>query len=183
MLANFLICKVSTVRRRSQKTTTEHSSPVHKQIMSYAVLFPKIWPYNILMKIEHTLIPTNQDIDFLTQQINAETSEFGSAYPFAFFIRNDRHEIIAGCNGSIIFGSIYTDQLWVHPEHRKSGLGHNLMEKVHHYGRENRCHMATVATMTFQNAAEFYQKLGYVIDFERPGYAKNASCIFLKKNL
>ena len=79
------------------------------------------------MKIEHTLMPTSQDIDFLTQKINEETAEFGSAYPFAFFIRNDADEIIAGCNGSIIFGSIYTDQLWVHPEYRKSGLGHNLM--------------------------------------------------------
>jgi len=135
------------------------------------------------MKIEHTLMPTSQDIDFLTQKINEETAEFGSAYPFAFFIRNDADEIIAGCNGSIIFGSIYTDQLWVHPEYRKSGLGHNLMEKVHDYGRESGCMMATVATMSFQGATEFYKKLGYTIDFERAGYTKNASCIFLKKNL
>lgn len=135
------------------------------------------------MKIEHTLTPVGQDIDFLTQKINEETPELGSAHPFAFLIRNDAGEIIAGCNGSVIFGSIYTDQLWVHPQYRKSGLGHDLMEKVHDYGRKNGCTMATVATMTFQNAVEFYKKLGYVIDFKRSGYAKNASCIFLKRNL
>jgi ribosomal protein S18 acetylase RimI-like enzyme len=57
------------------------------------------------------------------------------------------------------------------------------MEKVHDYGRESGCMMATVATMSFQGATKFYKKLGYTIDFERAGYTKNASCIFLKKNL
>lgn len=60
------------------------------------------------MQIEHTSTPANQDIDFLAKQINQETTDFGSAYPFAFLMQ---------------------------------------------------------------------------IDFERPGYTKNASCIFLKKNL
>ena len=41
-----------------------------------------------------------------TQKINQETSEFGSAYPFAFFIRNEVGEIIAGCNGSVVFGAV-----------------------------------------------------------------------------
>jgi GNAT superfamily N-acetyltransferase len=80
--------------------------------------------------------------------------------PFAFFIRDEKNQIIAGCNGSVIFGSIYTDQLWVHPDHRKNGLGHQLMEAVHDYGRRSGCSMATVATMSFQGAKSFYEKLG-----------------------
>ena len=81
------------------------------------------------MKIEHTSSPHAVDIDLLTQKINQETTDFGSAYPFAIFIRDENNQIIAGCNGSIIFGSIYTDQLWVHPDHRKRGLGHKLVGK------------------------------------------------------
>lgn len=65
----------------------------------------------------------------------------------------------------------------------RQGLGKKLMERVHEYGREVRCTMATVATISFQNALEFYKRLGYVVDFERPGYIKQASAIFLKKNL
>jgi ribosomal protein S18 acetylase RimI-like enzyme len=57
------------------------------------------------------------------------------------------------------------------------------MEGVHDYGRENGCSMATVATMSFQNAKAFYEKLGYVVDFERSGYTQNSSCIFLKRSL
>ncbi len=82
------------------------------------------------MNIEFTSTPASADIDFLTQKINQETPEFGKAHPFAFFIRDEKNQIIAGCNGSVIFGSIYTDQLWVHPNYRKNGLGHQLMEAV-----------------------------------------------------
>jgi len=85
--------------------------------------------------------------------------------------------------GIVIFGSIYTDQLWVHPNHRKNGLGHQLMEAVHDYGRRSGCRIATVATMSFQGAKAFYEKLGYVSDFERQGYTQNSSCIFLKRSL
>ena len=135
------------------------------------------------MKIEFTKSPASIDIDFLTQKINQETPELGEAYPFAFFVRDKNNQIIAGCNGSVIFGSIYTDQLWVRPDHRGNGLGHKLMAEVHDYGRENGCSMATVATMSFQSAKAFYEKLGYVVDFERSGYTQNSSCIFLKRSL
>jgi hypothetical protein len=70
------------------------------------------------MEIEHTTSPATKDIDFSTRMINEETFSFGIAHPFAFFIRNEKDGIIAGCNGSVIYGAIYTDQLWVHPEWR-----------------------------------------------------------------
>ena len=135
------------------------------------------------MNLEHTFTPASEDIDFLTQKINKETPKFGEAHPFAFFVRDEHNQIIAGCNGSVIFGSMYTDQLWVHPDHRKKGLGHKLMEAVHDYGRKSECSMATVATMSFQGAKTFYEKLGYLVDFERPGYTHSSSCIFLKRGL
>lgn len=135
------------------------------------------------MKIEFTNSPRMSDIDFLTQQINQETSKFGAAYPFTFFFRDKDDQIIAGCNGSVVFGTIYTDQLWVHPNHRRSGLGQKLMAQIHDYGQKNECTMATVATMNFQGARAFYEKLGYVMDFERSGYAKDSSCMFFKRSL
>lgn len=145
------------------------------------------------MNIEFTSMPTTKDIDFLTQKINQETPKFGEAHPFAFFIRSayaeassdmdEKNQIIAGCNGSVIFGSIYIDQLWVHPDHRKNGFGQQLMEAVHDYGRKVGCRIATVATMSFQGAKAFYEKLGYRLDFERQGYTQKSSCHFMKKEL
>jgi GrpB-like predicted nucleotidyltransferase (UPF0157 family)/GNAT superfamily N-acetyltransferase len=37
--------------------------------------------------------------------------------------------------------------------------------------------------MSFQNGRVFYEKLGYQVDFERKGYVKNSSCLFLQKEL
>jgi len=135
------------------------------------------------MNLKVTEHPNSRDLDFLTQKINEEIEGFGSAYPFAFFIRDEADKIIAGCNGSIIFGCIYTDQLWVDAKYRNNGLGIKLMDAVHDYGRQSGCAMATVATMSFQNVEAFYEKLGYAMDFEREGYTKGARCLFLRKEL
>lgn len=136
-----------------------------------------------MMTIEFANHPSTADIDFMTQKINEEIEGFGSAHSFAFFIRDEAGNIIAGCHGSVIFGCIYTDQLWVDKEFRKSGLGSKLMKAVHAYGIQNECAMATVATMSFQGAKAFYQKLGYEVDFERDGYAEGSRCLFLRKDL
>jgi ribosomal protein S18 acetylase RimI-like enzyme len=135
------------------------------------------------MKIRFTTTPQSSDIDFLTQKINEATPQFGAAAPFAFFIRDESGSILAGCNGSLIFGAIYTDQLWVDEHHRQLGLGKHLMEAVHAYGKQNGCTMATVNTMSFQRAKGFYEKLGYKVTFERPGYNQNATCLFMQKAL
>lgn len=135
------------------------------------------------MEIEFTKNPETSDVNFITERINEEIQDFGLAYPFAFFVRDVNDKIIAGCNGSVVFGCIYTDQLWVEKGQRKTGLGRKLMNEVHDYGRKNGCKIATVSTMSFQGALSFYKKLGYMIDFERYGYAKNSSCLFLRKEL
>lgn len=138
------------------------------------------------MKIEQTLSPSSQDIDFLTVKINESAKALGveeEAFPFAFFIRDDQGNIIAGCNGSVVYGSIYTDQLWVDEHYRGQGLGKQLMEKVHNYGREIGSTMATVSTMSFQNARSFYEYFGYACDFERAGYVYDSTCLFLRKSL
>ncbi|MFZ0565463.1 MAG: GNAT family N-acetyltransferase [Chlamydiales bacterium] len=138
------------------------------------------------MNIEQAFSPKNEDIDFLSRKINEESKAIGinqEAYPFAFFIRGGNGQIIAGCNGWVIYGSIYTDQLWVHIDYRGQGWGRKLMDKVHEYGSEAGCKFATVATMSFQNARKFYEHLGYRCDFERKGYANGATCWFLRKSI
>ncbi len=134
------------------------------------------------MKIEYESSPSIADTEFLTQKINEETLEFGSAYPFAFFIR-ENGKIIAGANGSVVFGAIYTDQLWVHPDYRKKGFGEALMEHIETWGLENGCTLSTVSTMSFQGAKEFYEKLGFAVDFARAGYAHTSKIYYMSKNI
>lgn len=138
------------------------------------------------MEIEFTAHPTSEDLEKLTNSINYEAAIRGvtsKASPYAFFIREEDGEIIAGANGSLIYGTIYIDQLWVNPAYRNQGYGLALMEKVHTLGIEMGCTMATVCTMDFQEVKHFYEKLGYLCDFERQGYSQDAICYFMKKNL
>ena len=127
------------------------------------------------MKIEYAKNPAASDIDFITKQINQETAEYGEAYPFAFFIRDDDSKIIAGANGFVIYGAIYTDQLWVDKRHRGQGFAKKLMDKVHEFGLHEGCKMATVQTISFQGAQRLYEKLGYVQDFKRAGYVNGSN--------
>ena len=135
------------------------------------------------MKIHFTKEPSSEDVSFLTDRINEETLEFGRAEPFAFFARDDHGEIIAGVNCFLLYGTAFTDQLWVHQDYRNQGIARDLMNKVHAYGMEKGCKIATVQTMDFQGAWPFYEKLGYQVDFERSNYVKGARCFFMKREL
>lgn len=115
--------------------------------------------------------------------IDSENPNWPNCKPFGFQINSDEGKLIAGCNGFILFGAVHTDQLWVHPLYRKQGLATQLMNQVHTYGLQKECVMATVNTMSFQNALNFYLKFGYQIEFERQGHTNNSTCYFLKKEL
>ncbi len=82
----------------------------------------------------------------------------GDAYPFGIFLKyktntttknsarsssslpniqpvdpsgeSEGSSIVGGCNGSIVYGSIYTDQLWMHPQFRGRGLGNGESTRV-----------------------------------------------------
>ncbi|MCH9753529.1 MAG: GNAT family N-acetyltransferase [Alphaproteobacteria bacterium] len=134
-------------------------------------------------KIQRSLSPSSEDINFLTEKINQESKEFKGAFPFGFFVYDEDSNIIAGANGSVIYGKIYTDQLWVDPVFRKKGIAKGIMKEVHKFGLDQGCSMSTVATMDFQDAVKFYETLGYEVEFESKGYAKNSSCFFMHKKL
>lgn len=136
-----------------------------------------------MVNIEYTKNPAPSDIDFITKQINQETCEYAEAYPFAFFMRDGDSKIIAGANGFVIYGAIYTDQLWVDKDYRGQGFAKKIMNKVHEFGLLEGCKIATVQTMSFQGAQVFYEKLGYVQDFKRAGYVSGGHCIFMRKTL
>lgn len=131
----------------------------------------------------YTLDPSIEDVDFLRCKLNQTAEGFKTVYPFGFFIKDEAKQLKAGANGSIMYGAIYVDQLWVDADYRNRGLGRQLMEQVHALGQKESCSMATVCTMSFLGVQKFYEHLGYKVDFIRSGYANGSSCIFLSKRL
>lgn len=73
-------------------------------------------------------------------------------------MRDDAAEIIAGVNGFVIYGAIYTDQFWIDKDYREQGFAKKIMNKVHEFGKLEGCKIATVQTMSFQGAQIFYEK-------------------------
>ncbi|MCK4934450.1 MAG: GNAT family N-acetyltransferase [Simkaniaceae bacterium] len=126
--------------------------------------------------------PSQNGVDFLTQKINESTVGYGKAYSFAIFARDRNGNLIGGLNGSVIYHMIYTDQLWVDMQYRKQGVGKQLMERVHSYGKGKKCSLAMVATMSFQ-APIFYQKIGYSVEFSKEGFGNAGTYLLLSKKL
>ena len=124
-----------------------------------------------------------QDFRFLFDKVSEETKERGESSLYGFFAKDEKNNIIAGCYGSLVYGVIYIDQLWVHPDYRKQGFGKKLMEMAHAYGKERGCKKAVLQTMNFQRIPGFYEKLGYVVEFEQFGYCEGSCLIFYAKSL
>lgn len=102
--------------------------------------------------------------------------------PFRVYIKNAEKIVLGGISGTIIYGSLYVDMLWLKEDLRRQGLGKKLMMIAEKIGRDQQCSFATVNTMDWE-ALEFYQKLDYEIEFVREGYAKESTMYMLRKKL
>jgi len=129
--------------------------------------------------------PTREDLYVLAQGLVKNAQQQRDHKPtesFAFFVRDENLQIIAGANGYTFYGCMYVDQLWVDEKLRGKGYGTQLMLAAEELGRERGCTFAAVNTMDWEGL-EFYQKLGYHVEFERHGFVKNSTFYYLRKDL
>jgi acetyltransferase len=63
----------------------------------------------------------------------------------------------------------------VHTEHRRSGLGRALVDRVDHVAKANRRTLLVLDTRTGDVASSLYRKCGYIEAGQIPDYALNAS--------
>jgi ribosomal protein S18 acetylase RimI-like enzyme len=135
--------------------------------------------------IQHESHPNGEDIEVLSLGISRNAKEkrgLDPLIPFAFFIRDEKNEIKGGCNGNIGYGWLYVDQLWVDESLRGQGYGTELMKSAEKLGIEHQCVSAAVNTGDWE-ALDFYKKLGFRVELERRGLAKNSIFYFLRKDL
>lgn len=100
---------------------------------------------------------------------------------FALSLKDENNAIKGGSNGTLYYGCLYIDQLWVDKNYRSKGFGAKLMHTAENLGRERGCLFSTVNTMDWE-ALDFYKKLGYFVEFERKGYQKDSIFYFLRKD-
>ncbi len=101
--------------------------------------------------------------------------------PFAFLIKDSKGTLLAGITGNTLYGSLYIDMLWVHPDFRNKEWGRQLVHEAEKLGKKRECTFAIVTTMDWE-ALPFYEKLGYKTEFVREGYEKESKMYLLRKN-
>jgi len=103
----------------------------------------------------------------------------GQAIAFAAY---DDTIFIGGVALDFIHKQIHVKQLFVDPKYRGKGIGSKLMQAALEFGRNNGCTFVFLETLSYQ-AVDFYQKLGFSVDFIRDGFENGISLLYLKKSL
>ena len=70
--------------------------------------------------------------------------------------------VIGGILGGTYWGWMYIDILWVHEDHRKKGIGSQLLREAEKEALRRGCHHVHLDTMSWQ-APDFYKKHGYEV--------------------
>jgi ribosomal protein S18 acetylase RimI-like enzyme len=91
-------------------------------------------------------------------------------------------EFIGAIVVQVFWGQLHIKNLFIEKHYRGQGIARKLLNYAFEFGKQRGCHFAFVETMSFQ-APEFYQKMGFEIEFSRSGYTVNSSFHYLKKNL
>ena len=118
---------------------------------------------------------------FARQSIKSTGIDGLSEDPISFEIFNDE-EFVGAIVVQLFWSQLHIKYLYVEEKYRSQGIGRQLMDHVLEFGKKRGCQFAFLETMSFQ-APEFYQKLGFIIEFSRPGYADNTTFHYLKKSL
>jgi GNAT superfamily N-acetyltransferase len=72
--------------------------------------------------------------------------------------------------------------LWVHEDHRDSGLGSRLMEMAEDQAKGRGCHSSYLNTFSYQ-ARPFYERLGYVVFGTLTDFPKGHERYYMMKRL
>jgi ribosomal protein S18 acetylase RimI-like enzyme len=140
---------------------------------------------NESLRLEHyTIIPKEYE-EILYHGISEEAFQakgLSPIRPFSIFIKDQKEQVLGGASGTLFYGSLYVDSLWIDKTLRHQGWGKKLMYEAEQIGRAHGALFVTLNTMDWE-ALPFYQKLGYSIEFTREGYEKNSKMFMLRKPL
>ena len=113
------------------------------------------------IELTHNL--TEADLQFLDDRIyehNSAATGRDDGSLFAFLVRGENGEILAGLSGWTWAKACEIRILWVHPSLRGQGLGAELLARAETEARGKGCQKIMLTTYSFQ-APKFYSKYGF----------------------
>ena len=128
-------------------------------------------------------IPTPEELQFLEDRLyefNAARTGQADGEQFAFFIRGDHQEIVAGISGWTWAQACEIRALWVHTSFRGRGYGRALLESAERQARARGVKVILISSYSFQ-APAFYQKHGYELAWQLDDFPPGHQYCFLVK--
>jgi GNAT superfamily N-acetyltransferase len=129
-------------------------------------------------------VPSPDDLQFLEDRLyeyNSRQIGRDNGQLFAFFIRNDQQEILAGLSGWTWAEACEILSLWVHPAWRRQGFGRDLLAAAEQEARVHGCKVILISSYSFQ-APAFYQECGYQLAWQLNDFPPgHAHCILVKR--
>lgn len=102
---------------------------------------------------------------------------------FFYAIYDENNNIIAAISGFDNFGPTEIGGLWVDEQFRGLGYGKALVDKAEQWAKQKGCKALTVFTLKNWPACEWYQKIGFSIQFERPNHNNQTAGCYLIKSI
>lgn len=129
--------------------------------------------------------PGEEEHGVIYHGMNEYAAQYGMGGTGGYFfaVYDTANKIIAAISGFDNFGPAEIGGLWVAEHYRHHGYGKALVSKAEAWGREKGCNAITVFTLKNWPACQFYQKLGFHIEYERPGHAQESIGCYLIKQL
>ena len=127
--------------------------------------------------------PSSEELQFLEDRLyefNSAQTKQDDGQLFAFFIRNEEQEIVAGLSGWTWAKACEIRILWVHPTLRRQGYGRRLLESAEQEARLRGCKVILISSYSFQ-APGFYQKCGYELAWQLIDFPPGHQYCFLVK--
>lgn len=129
-----------------------------------------------------SLPPDVRVVDDGLERFNREAANLTTSTKFATLARDATGNVVGGAIARWWGESCELMQLWVADAHRQRGVGRRLVETTEAYARSRGCTLFYLETFTFQ-APAFYEKLGYHVACELPGFPGGVSKLILRKQL
>jgi GNAT superfamily N-acetyltransferase len=107
--------------------------------------------------------PADADLALLEERVASAAiaaAGAGEDQPFAIFVRDDEHRIVAGISGMTWGGCCELHALWVDEPLRGRGLGRALMAGAESVARRRGCGLVQFFAYDLL-AAGFHERLGY----------------------
>lgn len=121
-----------------------------------------------------------QAVDAGLESHNCAAAPIGDVRPLAVTAALPSGEIIGGAVGRTWGACCELLQLWVHPDHRRSGTASRLLLEFEAMGGARGCHTFYLTTLSYQ-APEFYRKRGYAALAEISGYPESIIKYLMQK--